>query len=75
MTTLVVHAMSRAEMDLAVEWAAAEGWNPGLDDADAFFAADQLHDHVGIGLHQRPGIVFPRDLGNVRGTAFGFVAR
>jgi hypothetical protein len=39
MTTLVVQPMSRAEMDLAFEWAAAEGWNPGLDDADAFFAA------------------------------------
>jgi len=30
----------RAELDIALEWAAAEGWNPGLADADAFWAAD-----------------------------------
>jgi hypothetical protein len=32
--------MERAEVDLAVEWAAREGWNPGLADAAAFHAAD-----------------------------------
>ncbi|MBY0333825.1 MAG: GNAT family N-acetyltransferase [Acetobacteraceae bacterium] len=32
--------MRRAELDLAIDWAAAEGWNPGLHDADAFWAAD-----------------------------------
>lgn len=31
---------TRAELDLAVEWAAAEGWNPGLGDADIFWATD-----------------------------------
>jgi ribosomal protein S18 acetylase RimI-like enzyme len=29
-----------AELDRLVDWAAAEGWNPGLDDAEAFRAAD-----------------------------------
>ena len=28
------------ELAEVLEWAAAEGWNPGLDDAAAFFAAD-----------------------------------
>ncbi|MEM8554569.1 MAG: GNAT family N-acetyltransferase [Pseudomonadota bacterium] len=28
------------EVALALEWAAAEGWNPGLDDAAAFHAVD-----------------------------------
>jgi ribosomal protein S18 acetylase RimI-like enzyme len=32
--------MTCAEIDLAVDWAAAEGWNPGLHDATAFHAAD-----------------------------------
>lgn len=32
--------MSRAELGLAVDWAAGEGWNPGLQDAMAFHAAD-----------------------------------
>jgi ribosomal protein S18 acetylase RimI-like enzyme len=40
LATTVIRAMSRAELDLAVDWAAAEGWNPGLHDAIAFHAAD-----------------------------------
>ena len=32
--------MTRAELDIAVEWAAHEGWNPGLHDADIFWATD-----------------------------------
>nr|WP_245895352.1 GNAT family N-acetyltransferase [Pontivivens insulae] len=31
---------SREEIALMLEWAAAEGWNPGLDDVDAFSQAD-----------------------------------
>jgi GNAT superfamily N-acetyltransferase len=31
---------TRAELDTAVEWAAAEGWNPGRADADIFWATD-----------------------------------
>ena len=32
--------MDERELAMAVEWAAAEGWNPGIDDAKCFFAAD-----------------------------------
>ena len=32
--------LRRAELDTLVEWAAAEGWNPGLDDAEVFWATD-----------------------------------
>jgi GNAT superfamily N-acetyltransferase len=32
--------MTRDEVATAVEWAAREGWNPGLSDADCFYAAD-----------------------------------
>lgn len=35
-----IRAMSRQELDLALDWAAAEGWNPGLYDADCFHKAD-----------------------------------
>jgi hypothetical protein len=35
-----IRVMSRKEVDLAVEWAGAEGWNPGLHDANPFYAAD-----------------------------------
>ena len=37
---LSIRPMTRAELDTAIEWAAAEGWNPGLHDADAYYAAD-----------------------------------
>ncbi|MDD5628154.1 MAG: GNAT family N-acetyltransferase [Elusimicrobia bacterium] len=36
---LVVRRMDRREVGLAVDWAAAEGWNPGVDDADCFYRA------------------------------------
>jgi hypothetical protein len=32
--------MTRGDLDVAVAWAAREGWNPGLHDADCFHAAD-----------------------------------
>lgn len=35
-----IRTMTRQEVDIAVDWAAAEGWNPGLHDADCFYAAD-----------------------------------
>lgn len=35
-----IRAMTAADVDLAVEWAAREGWNPGLDDAACFRAED-----------------------------------
>jgi hypothetical protein len=40
MDEVTVRNMSAEELGVAVEWAAREGWNPGLDDAAAFFAAD-----------------------------------
>ncbi len=32
--------MSRAELEMVLDWAAAEGWNPGRSDAACFHAAD-----------------------------------
>lgn len=37
-----VRVMGRADIDRTLDWAAAEGWNPGFDDARAFRAADPL---------------------------------
>jgi GNAT superfamily N-acetyltransferase len=37
---LVIRPMSKAELGVALDWAAAEGWNPGLQDAESFHAAD-----------------------------------
>jgi ribosomal protein S18 acetylase RimI-like enzyme len=37
---LTLRAMARPELDTLVEWAAREGWNPGLDDARIFWNTD-----------------------------------
>jgi hypothetical protein len=36
----IVRVMTRSEVDLALDWAAGEGWNPGLHDAESFHALD-----------------------------------
>ena len=43
-----VRTMTRAELDVAIGWAAAEGWNPGLHDADAYYAADPEGFFIGL---------------------------
>lgn len=43
-----IRTMTRAEVDIAIDWAAAEGWNPGLHDADCFYAADRDGFLVGL---------------------------
>lgn len=35
-----IRSISRSELDIPIDWAALEGWNPGLFDADAFYASD-----------------------------------
>jgi len=44
----LIRVMSRQELDRAIDWAAAEGWNPGRDDGDAFYAADPAGFFVGV---------------------------
>src|SRR5262245_38969368 len=35
-----IRRMTRDELNTLVEWAAREGWNPGLNDAEVFWATD-----------------------------------
>lgn len=37
---LAIRSMTRQEVDIAVDWAEREGWNPGLHDAAVFHGAD-----------------------------------
>lgn len=39
MAEFTIRSLTRNELHLPIDWAAAEGWNPGLYDADAFYAA------------------------------------
>jgi Acetyltransferase (GNAT) domain/Acetyltransferase (GNAT) family len=38
--TFSIRIMKRSEIDMAIDWAEAEGWNPGIHDADCFYSAD-----------------------------------
>ena len=40
MSNYTIKPMTREDLAVALDWAAAEGWNPGLHDADCFYAAD-----------------------------------
>src|SRR4051794_6216421 len=35
-----IRTASRKDLDLVAEWAAQEGWNPGVADGDCYYAAD-----------------------------------
>lgn len=37
----VVRPGTRKELDIMIDWAAKEGWNPGLYDTDAFYSIDK----------------------------------
>ncbi len=37
---MIIRPMARDELDVIMGWAHGEGWNPGLDDADVFWATD-----------------------------------
>ncbi|MGD9581730.1 MAG: GNAT family N-acetyltransferase, partial [Vampirovibrionia bacterium] len=55
--TFLVRNMTRKELDLAIEWAEKEGWNPGIYDAEAFYTADPEGYFIGI-LNDEPiGVV------------------
>jgi hypothetical protein len=47
-SSYTIRAMTRQEVDIAIDWAAAEGWNPGLYDADCFHAADPSGFLIGL---------------------------
>lgn len=50
----IIRKMTREEVAaIAIEWAAMEGWNPGLQDGDAFYSADPDGFLVGM-LHGEP---------------------
>jgi GNAT superfamily N-acetyltransferase len=64
-----IRTMTRQEVNLAIDWAAEEGWNPGLHDAECFYAADPGGFLVGL-LGDEP----ISTLSAVRfGDSFGFV--
>ena len=69
MENFTIRTMTRSELDWAVDMAANEGWNPGLNDADAFYAQDPEGFLVGL-LDETPiGCISAVSYGGV----FGFI--
>jgi ribosomal protein S18 acetylase RimI-like enzyme len=44
----LIRPLTRPELDLVMDWAAAEGWNPGLHDADCFYVCDPKGFFLGV---------------------------
>ena len=64
-----IRSMSREELDIAVDWAAVEGWNPGLGDAECFYTTDPTGFFMGF-LDDEP----IASISAVKyGDSFGFV--
>ncbi|BAB77094.1 GNAT family N-acetyltransferase (plasmid) [Anabaena sp. FACHB-709] len=47
MDNFSIRPMKRSELDVVIDWAAIEGWNPGIYDAECFYQADQCGFFVG----------------------------
>ena len=64
-----IRTMTRPEVDFAIEWAAREGWNPGLGDAECFYNTDPSGFLIGLLGNKPVGAVSA-----VRyGSSFGFI--
>ena len=37
---MTIRQMQRADLDIVLDWARQEGWNPGIEDASVFFSTD-----------------------------------
>jgi GNAT superfamily N-acetyltransferase len=61
--------MERAEVETAIEWAAREGWNPGLDDAGLFYDTDPK----GFFGGELDGRLIAALAGVAYGAGFGFI--
>ncbi|MBG0796936.1 GNAT family N-acetyltransferase [Methylocystis sp. L43] len=66
---IVIRRMSKSELDRALDWAAAEGWNPGLYDAESFYAVDP----TGFFIAERAGEPLGCVSAVVYDESFGYV--
>jgi GNAT superfamily N-acetyltransferase len=69
MSEYEVRRMHPDEMDQVIEWAAAEGWNPGRDDAALFYDTDPHGFFVGL----LDGVPVASLSGVAYGESFGFL--
>lgn len=68
-SSYTIRTMTRPEMDIAISWAAAEGWNPGRQDATCFYNADPTGFWIGL-VGDEPIATIPAV---AYGESFGFI--
>lgn len=83
--TYSIRAITKEELEVPISWAANEGWNPGLHDADAFYVTDPKGFFMGF-LDEEPissisAVQYDKTFGFIgfyivkpehRGQGFGF---
>lgn len=65
----VIRRMAKDDVELIVDWAAREGWNPGLNDAACFYNADPQGFFIGELSGEPIGCISAVSYGD----AFGFI--
>ena len=70
-----IRPMTRDQMTLAVQWAAEEGWNPGLQDGQAFNASDPEGFLIGLYRGQPVGMVSAVQQGRYLGFMGFYIVR
>lgn len=64
-----IRTMTFPEIDFAIEWAAREGWNPGLGDKECFYRADPEGFLIGLIDNKPAGAISAVKYG----ATFGFI--
>src|SRR4051812_10074779 len=72
---LTIRTMTTADLERALEWSAAEGWNPGLHDAACFHAADHRGFFVGEVAGEPVGCIAAPAYGSSFGWLGLFIVR
>lgn len=73
--SFIIRHMTEREVSLAVDWAAEEGWNPGLHDAQCFWVADQQGFFVGNREGQPVGCISAVKYGSDHGFIGFYIVR
>jgi GNAT superfamily N-acetyltransferase len=72
---LHIRPMERHELDAVLDWAAAEGWNPGLYDAACFHAADPEGFLIGLVDGEPVASIFAVKYGGSFGFIGGYIVK
>lgn len=70
-----IRSMTLAELEMVLDWAAEEGWNPGWQDAASFYAADPAGFLLGLVEGEPVASIFAVRYGEDFGFIGGYIVR